>query len=133
MMSESFPKIQISRMFGKDQVVLRGDTKDEVLDQATELAKESERIAESLNIIGQVIFAAQAFPSASGSTDSASEPSQSSSKPSNSGAGNSKGKTCEHGERDYRKGEKKNGDTWTAYFCPENKCEVEWGPTYKKK
>ncbi|WP_367137985.1 hypothetical protein [Saccharothrix sp. HUAS TT1] len=40
-----------------------------------------------------------------------------------------KGKTsqCEHGERVYKSGQKKNGSgLWHAFDCPQNVCDREW-------
>lgn len=40
------------------------------------------------------------------------------------------GPTCDHGARVFRTGTKKNGQAWTAWFCPQPKgapqCDVEW-------
>lgn len=35
------------------------------------------------------------------------------------------GKTCEHGEMNYREGNK-NGKQWKAYFCPADECKPTW-------
>lgn len=35
------------------------------------------------------------------------------------------GKSCEHGEMNYREGNK-NGKQWKAYFCPDDVCKPTW-------
>ncbi len=123
-MTEGFPRIQVSRMFNKDQIVVRGDSPDEVAELADGLAKASERIASALNATGQVVFAVNTFKGDGESTES---------KPRSSGSSSDPKKSCDHGEMEYRTGKKANGDTWTAHFCPDKKCEVQWGKTIKAK
>lgn len=31
--------------------------------------------------------------------------------------------SCQHGQRQHKEGRKKNGGTWTAYFCPSKQCK----------
>lgn len=107
-----YPRIQFSKMVGKDQLVLRGETAEEILELTAGLAKEAASLNEAVNIFSQVAMAAETF---AGKSDS------------DAGSGTkSSGKTCPHGEMEEKSGKKKNGGTWTGHFCPEKKCEVVW-------
>lgn len=120
-MSDSgFPRVQVSKMMGKDQVVLRGDSVTELEDLAKSIAGSSGALAESFNVIEQVLYASQVMNS----------PVNPSSAPSQTAQPATDGPSCKHGPRETKRGEK-NGKAWVGYFCTESnrneQCAAVWG------
>lgn len=112
-MAEGYPRIQFSRMVGKDQIVLRGDDPDEVSEMAKGMAKVAEDVAEALNVVQQVAMAVDTFKGGDNKSSSTIK---------------SDAPNCEHGERIRR-----TGANWGAYFCPEKDKDDQCEPIWDKK
>lgn len=114
-MSDS-PRVQYSRFYDKDQLVLRG-TPEEVIADAKTLADNAAEVQKALEDFGQVLYANR-------STSKASPPAGTTSEPASSGP------ECRHGDRVFKSGTSKAGKPYKMWSCPSSdrndQCDPVW-------
>lgn len=139
-MANEFPKIQYSAFVGKDQIVLRGDTADEIADNVNALVDEIEgnpsRISDILNGIKMIRAAALVIDPVSASAAAPNPPStqpergaykprEATHSPQPSG-----GKSCNicGAPATFRSGTNAvTGKQWEGWFCQDRTHKPQFG------
>lgn len=132
-MSE-FSKLTMSGNIGEASFTLRGDSGEELIAQAADLAASLDAVYEELAKAKQVVLAKEVFSSRSkpsgGFAQGAANSGTKASAPSGGSSGAfGHGKTCKHGEREYKEGVSKAGNAYKLYACtaPRNEqCPAEY-------